>query len=91
MPYIDKKQREEIRLSDGYFDAKMLRSPGDLNYIFTEIAKVYIDRYGTSYRTYNDIVGALELCKLEFNRRLVAPYEDKKIEENGDVYFKNDK
>ena len=30
--------------------------------------------------------GALECAKLEFARRIVAPYEDAKIKENGDVY-----
>jgi len=32
------------------------------------------------------VIGALEACKLEFYRRAVVPYEDKKIKENGDVY-----
>ena len=30
-------------------------------------------------------MGVLECCKLEFYRRVAAPYEDIKIEENGDV------
>jgi hypothetical protein len=34
----------------------------------------------------NDVVGALDGAKAEFQRRVVAPYEDKKIRENGDVY-----
>jgi hypothetical protein len=34
----------------------------------------------------NDIIGALEACKLEFYRRLVSHYEDIKIRSNGDVY-----
>jgi hypothetical protein len=35
---------------------------------------------------YNDVIGALECCKLELYRRMVAPYENTKIKENGDVY-----
>jgi len=31
-------------------------------------------------------MGVLECIKQEFYRRAVAPYEDKKKEENGDVY-----
>jgi hypothetical protein len=31
-------------------------------------------------------VGALEQAKDEFRRRVVHPYEDLKIKENGDVY-----
>jgi len=39
-----------------------------------------------SYSDYNALVGVLECAKLEFYRRAVAAYEDKKIKENGDVY-----
>jgi len=38
------------------------------------------------YTTYNEVVGVLECAKLEMYRRAVAPYEDEKIAENGDVY-----
>ena len=38
-----------------------------------------------SYQTYNDIVGVLDCAKMEIYRRLVAKYEDAKVEENGDV------
>lgn len=31
-------------------------------------------------------MGAADLARLEFYRRLIAPYEDMKIKENGDVY-----
>lgn len=37
-------------------------------------------------RRVNSGIGALEAAKLEFYRRVVAPYEDKKIFDNGDVY-----
>ena len=33
-----------------------------------------------------NLVGVLECAKLELYRRLAAPYEDLKIEDNGDVY-----
>lgn len=33
-----------------------------------------------------DLLGAIEAAKLEFYRRVAAPYEDKKCMENGDVY-----
>ena len=39
-----------------------------------------------TYQTMNDIIGALEGAKLEFYRRVVVPYENDKIEQNGDVY-----
>lgn len=33
-----------------------------------------------------DVIGTIECVKLEFYRRVVAPYEDKKAEQNGDAY-----
>ena len=32
------------------------------------------------------LIGVLECAKLELYRRVAAPYEDDKIDENGDVY-----
>lgn len=80
MPYI--KTDERIAL-DGFRDPS---TPGELNYLFTKIVFQYLENKGWSYQTFNDAIGALEGAKLELYRRQVAPYEDKKIEENGDVY-----
>lgn len=80
MPYI--KQEDRLRLQTFFDDAS---TPGELNYLFTWLITAYLHE-GTSYQRINDIVGALEGAKLEFYRRVVAPYEDKKIVENGDVY-----
>ena len=59
---------------------------GELNYAFTREILRYIDVQGLDYSIINDIVGALEGAKAEFQRRVVAPYEDRKIAQNGDVY-----
>ena len=60
--------------------------PGELNYILTRIINLYVEHRGLSYQTINDIVGSLECAKLEFVRRVVNPYENAKMAENGDVY-----
>ena len=78
MPYI-KPERANSALSQPV-------NPGELNYAFTEYINRYLDHSGLSYRAMNDILGALEACKLEFYRRVVVPYEERKIEDNGDVY-----
>lgn len=84
MPYIKQVLRDEI-------DAAMIgveheiKTPGDLNYTLTKLALKYLASRGESYQTYNDIIGALEGAKLEFYRRSIAKYEDKKILENGDL------
>lgn len=59
---------------------------GELNYVLTTIANDYFQRNGMNYRAVNDVVGALRCAEAEFYRRVAAPYEDKKIEANGDVY-----
>jgi hypothetical protein len=44
-----------------------------------------------NYSDYNEIIGVLECAKMEFYRRLAAPYEDSKIIVNGDVFEKENK
>lgn len=78
MPYI-KRDRRELVESQGPVTA------GDLNYIFTMIIQDYLP-CPARYDDYNEVVGVLECCKQELYRRMVVPYEDKKIIENGDVY-----
>ena len=80
MPYVKEEARE--RLNNGSIPKKA----GELNYSITRLIWSYILLKGESYQTYNDIIGALEGAKLELYRRRIAPYEDKKIDENGDVY-----
>lgn len=82
MPYVtdDDKNRLVMNLRD------IPKTPGELNYLLTMLSKLYFERNGENYQAINDVVGALEGCKLEFYRRLVSPYEDKKIESNGDCY-----
>lgn len=81
MPYIQAEAREEILK----FRCPVI--PGELNYLFTETIRSYIEENGgVSYSVLNEVVGVLECCKLELYRRLAVPYEEKKIIENGDVY-----
>lgn len=69
-----------------YLNDEDFNSPsGELNKKLTLICLKYLHDQKERYQTYNDIIGALENCKLELYRRRVAPYEDKKIKENGDV------
>jgi hypothetical protein len=80
MPYIDPLNREAV-------DAGCPpNTAGELNYMITQLCIRYMKLKGKSYQTINDIVGALEGAKLEFYRRVAAPYEDEKVKENGDVY-----
>lgn len=82
MPYIKVKDRDYLE-----FDSIPSRTPGELNYLLTEILMRHHSNYDpVSYSHFAELIGALEACKLELYRRIVAPYEDEKILENGDVY-----
>jgi hypothetical protein len=82
MPYIKKWDRERLKST-----AEKINTPGELNYVITNEILTYIKRQGKSYETINAVIGVLEAAKLEMYRRFVAPYEDEKRVENGDVYF----
>ena len=87
MPYIDPAERKELDELIGAL-ATQLRGDfrGRLNYTLSSLLVHLIDVNGLSYRLINDFVGMLECTKLEAYRRVAAPYEDAKLEQNGDVY-----
>lgn len=90
MPYIEQKDREKLENLEHYASSLgdiglKCETAGDLNYVFTVIVQAYLKSKGGRYQQINDIIGALEGCKLEFYRRIAAPYEDLKIQQNGDV------
>lgn len=80
MPYIDKPNRQEI--DDG------LRGPvtaGELSYVITKAVRRWTGPR-PDFAVLATAVGVLLLTLLEFIRRVVFPYEDRKARENGDVY-----
>ena len=90
MPYIEPELRiqvdEEIDvLADkiGMDTSRMAKRDGILNYVITRLISTL---YKTSYTELNAAIGMLECAKQELYRRRLAPYENKKILENGDVY-----
>jgi len=76
-------RREELWNNMEYDGAQ---TPGELNYLVSQLCRNYIDTKTLSYQTINDIVGALEGAKMEFYRRVATPYEQQKCFDNGDVY-----
>lgn len=77
MPYI--KDEDRSRAMDEP------QTAGELNYAVTTLIRDYVGQ-PLSYQRINDVLGALEGAKLEFYRRVVVPYENAKMAENGDVY-----
>jgi hypothetical protein len=94
MPYIAPTQREHldfdiewlvktIESAQEDLSLDITAKAGLLNYIFTRILQ---DAYPEdNYNSFNERIGILECCKLELYRSRVAPYEEQKKFENGDV------
>ena len=81
MPYIPQERRQAILAGAKPQDA------GELNFAITVLVDNYLnDKGGIRYAHLNEVMGAMDCAKLELYRRVVAPYEDKKIGESGDVY-----
>jgi len=88
MPYI----KRDRRIKYGHLIEHILydlRSDigwceGDLNYIISSVIWRLFDQ-NPCYGNGNNLMGLLECIKQEFYRRKLAPYEDMKIKENGDV------
>lgn len=93
MPYIKQDRREEIETALTETSDFDVRTPGELSYVLTRCVVMYLDNrcheLGISEPDYfllNEAVGVLVSAKDEFVRRIVAPYEDRKRVEHGDVY-----
>jgi hypothetical protein len=95
MPYLSDEHKNE--LDDAIIDLTTTLTetevsiPGGLNYIISQIVDRVVVKHGESYSLYNTMLGSVEAAKLEIYRRLIAPYEDTKIKENGDVFCKKPK
>jgi hypothetical protein len=86
MPYIPFEKKEIYREIVASLKDSWIGSPGELNYLFSVLCKLYLYFNKESYQSYNDIIGALECCKQELYRRKIVPYEEQKMKTNGDVY-----
>ncbi len=79
MPYIDEQSREELE------GGRSPETSGELNYLITKLCLNFINETGLSYQTLVLVTGVLSDVNTELNRRIKAKYEDRKIEENGDI------
>ena len=83
MPYIKEKERiyDEI-LDDIQYS---IVTKGDLNYFICELVARRILQGKISYTTISNWIDTVHDAEAELRRRLLDPYEDLKIQENGDV------
>lgn len=96
MPYIKKHEQGVFKSMMANVDVANMtasalfkfasKSAGHFNFVVTKLIMYRLKRQGMSYANLRMILGDLEAIKTEFYRRVVADYENKKLEENGDVY-----
>ncbi len=87
MPYIKQPERPPLDalvepLLQHLKNLPVEEQDGSLNYAVTRIVK---GLYPQKYFHMNRALGVLSAVGFEFYRKIVGPYEDTKIEENGDV------
>ena len=56
-----------------------------MNYAISMLLAYEMEKTGESYKEFNKLLGVMECAKLEFYRKRIAEYEDKKIAINGDL------
>ena len=87
MPYIKPDKREDyddeinalfVKLRDNNFNE------GDINYCLSKLIWS-IFNYNYRYAEANKLLGILEAVKLEFYRKKIVCFEDKKCDVNGDL------
>ncbi len=89
MPYLTPEARDLLLTGDNTLCLSAIRTPGDLNYAMTQTVLAFVNAQIAGqgkYAIYNAAIGALECCKLELYRRVVAEYENLKCKENGEIY-----
>lgn len=87
MPYIKRSDKNRLEDFDMIAGSPNPKNVGELNYLITNTVLLYLHAQPKfNYETLNGIYGAMVLAAAEFKRRLIDPYEDGKIAENGDVY-----
>jgi len=81
MPYIENK--EDRHAIDKLIESNIitLNRRGSLNYL---LCKLFLSKE-INYKRARDFIGEIECAKAEIYRRWIAPYEDKKIKDNGDI------
>lgn len=81
MPYIPQADRKEL---DG--QARFATNPGELTYQISRLVAAYWRQHPHKFQTIAEILGSLSASESEFYRRVVLPYENAKLAQNGDVY-----
>ena len=86
MPYITKQEKTELK---PLLDQVSISTPGSLTYAVSILMMSYLKptvNNPLSFTSLNSVIGAVERALDEFKRRILDPYEQQKIRDNGDIY-----
>jgi len=86
IPYIKSRERERLSEISELILKTKIDTAGNLQYLIALLTKSFMTDKEKKYQDHNDVMGALDGAAREYYRRKVAPYEQEKINENGDVY-----
>ena len=84
MPYIAEEGRPILDIPIHVL-ANEIQSKGDLNYVICELVGQLILNTKISYTQISEWIDGVDGAENELRRRLLDPYEDLKIDQNGDV------
>jgi len=88
MPYMKQSDRNKWISNLGLL-REIMRTQGvsvsDLNFMIAYMCQSYLKYNGNDYQSHCEIEGVLQGISKTFYRKFTEPYEDNKIEENGDI------
>jgi len=90
MPYIKLERRIHMDAPLVGVDA-LIENAGDLTYVICRLTRSLASKLGDNFDAQNSAWGAVNAASAEYYRRVIGPYEDTKIIENGDVFGTADK
>lgn len=82
MPYVTPERRRQL---NDWTEVKAIGNAGELNYVVSSLMYDFVERKGLKYQVVAEVQAAVHGALVEFERRLVGPYEDQKVLENGDI------
>lgn len=87
MPYLKETDRNSVDVNIAMLGIDFIPQNGaELNFVVSTLVNNYLQKNGLNYANVQEMIGALDCAKMEIYRRIAGPYEDQKIEENGDVF-----
>jgi len=87
MPYIKRDRRKCLEV---YLEVltQNVENKGELTYCVYKLGVEYLKNHSLNYQNISDICASMRDAEYEIRRRILNPYEDKKIKENGDIKWK---